>query len=561
MTAPARLDVVTAVLPARAGHLAHTAASVAAAQRAAASVGWDLRWVVVTDGGRLEGDIDWPAGTTLLTLPAHAGVATARNRGLTSCSTGWVLPLDADDLLDSAGLAGLLADPVLEEVEWAAANRVLLDGTPTPHWIEAPRRWAPGELEEAWTAPFALSGSHPNTALARTELVLTAGGWPALSVNEDLGLALTMSSIAPGASTTAVILRYRAWAEQTVAQPWYPGAKTDSFAFIAASTDARRRRRGKGPIRPPAPGAAHGIQAVTGARRKPVTAAFRLALAGRPALTTIPAGPAQPVADHVIDDLVVRAGDAWRLLHACAHAQLAPALAELIAELELTIRGSEGDLRCRLLGLLAGTYQVAAAMLAKTGDFTAAWVAADRAIRSGDMCGDAGVVTAGQLRLAHVFLASGEGDLARHVAHQALAGLPEPSADTDPALVSLTGACTLALAVVDAQAGNWEEARRHLQVAATLAGQLGTDHNDFGLEFGPTNVAIHQVAVAVELSRPAEALALAAAVDASVLSSERQTRFLADVARAHTQLGASPEAVATLERAEAIAPGELLEGH
>ena len=89
--------------------------------------------------------------------------------------------------------------------------------------------------------------------------------------------------------------------------------------------------------------------------------------------------------------------------------------------------------------------------------------------------------------------------------------------------------------------GNAKEARRHVKAANGLARRLGADRDDYGTEFGPTNVALHAVAVEVELGNAAEALRLANQVNAASLSSERQARFLVDVARAHAQRVTSPE--------------------
>jgi len=72
-------------------------------------------------------------------------------------------------------------------------------------------------------------------------------------------------------------------------------------------------------------------------------------------------------------------------------------------------------------------------------------------------------------------------------------------------------------------------------------------------------VAIHRVAVAVELGDPTRALIHAAAVRTHELRGgllERQARFLLDVARAQQELGDGGQAVATLRSAESIAPEE-----
>jgi hypothetical protein len=44
-----------------------------------------------------------------------------------------------------------------------------------------------------------------------------------------------------------------------------------------------------------------------------------------------------------------------------------------------------------------------------------------------------------------------------------------------------------------------QQAWDHLAAARDAAERLGRDRNDYGLAFGPSNVAQHEVAVAVEL--------------------------------------------------------------
>jgi hypothetical protein len=55
---------------------------------------------------------------------------------------------------------------------------------------------------------------------------------------------------------------------------------------------------------------------------------------------------------------------------------------------------------------------------------------------------------------------------------------------------------------------------------------VGEGRNDFHTEFGPANVGVHSVAVAIELGDAGEALDAASRVDVSQLSEERQARFL-----------------------------------
>jgi hypothetical protein len=78
--------------------------------------------------------------------------------------------------------------------------------------------------------------------------------------------------------------------------------------------------------------------------------------------------------------------------------------------------------------------------------------------------------------------------------------------------------------------------------------------------FGPTNVAIHQVAVAVELGDAREAIRRVPDVDLDQMPAhltERRSRFLIDVARGHAQVQDDAAALDALTQAETIAPDEL----
>jgi hypothetical protein len=84
---------------------------------------------------------------------------------------------------------------------------------------------------------------------------------------------------------------------------------------------------------------------------------------------------------------------------------------------------------------------------------------------------------------------------------------------------------------------------------------------DFDTEFGPTNVQLHRVAVAIDLGDAGEAIDVARAIDASGLSPERQARLLVDVARAHAQRRHAGEALTTLLDAERLAPEHVRSHH
>jgi hypothetical protein len=130
----------------------------------------------------------------------------------------------------------------------------------------------------------------------------------------------------------------------------------------------------------------------------------------------------------------------------------------------------------------------------------------------------------------------------------------------DPQAMSLWGGLTLQRAVVAARIGDPDTAYDQLERAKQMAGRLGEGRNDYNTEFGPANVGLQEVAIAVDLGDAGRALRAAAAVDTTGLSAERQGRLLIEMARAHAQRRQADEAVSTLLRAEQITP-ELVRGH
>jgi Glycosyl transferase family 2 len=248
------LAIVTAALPSRSKFLTEVGENIADAKRLASESGWRLSWHVTLDGPGNTPEVD-PDRTTR--LAARRGVCAARNAALTTVDSAWVTPLDADDLFHVTGLTALLG--ILEQVDpelgWVSANRLLLTGEHTAHWRSQEYRWEVGKLSEAWSSPFAF---HPNSIVARTDLVWECGGWPALATNEDMGLCLLMSERRPGLSTTEVLSYYRVWESQEVSARSYLHDKIIAFDSIEHMVNAVRHINGRSDVIRPAPGPAFG---------------------------------------------------------------------------------------------------------------------------------------------------------------------------------------------------------------------------------------------------------------------------------------------------------------
>jgi hypothetical protein len=285
--------------------------------------------------------------------------------------------------------------------------------------------------------------------------------------------------------------------------------------------------------------------------------ALRSILTGHPAPETLIGGaPAESVD---VAELHQRVERAWELTHASAFSELNAFLIELLPDLERAWRASRRTRRSELGQLLARTYQAASAAFARLDEADASWVAADRSVAVAEQSGDPLGAVAGLFRMGHAFITLRRIDQAQDVCANGLAALQPAYDEADPApeVISLYGALTLVSAVVQARAGRRTETRAAIDAARAIAQRLSEDRNDYNTEFGPTNVELHAMSVAVDLGDAGEAIEVAAALDPSALSPERQSRFYIDIARAHGQRRHVGEAVHALLEAERLAPEQV----
>ncbi|MBE8518138.1 helix-turn-helix transcriptional regulator [Amycolatopsis sp. H6(2020)] len=334
-----------------------------------------------------------------------------------------------------------------------------------------------------------------------------------------------------------LISRSEAWLSQ-VERGVRPAKSLDVLERIAAVLEV--------PLAELAPSAPTAAAQVRPAHATPL----RLLLSANFALRAVLGRPPEPD----LEALRAGADQVWILAHESRYEELVELLETLLPRLEAAAGGSESP---EVFALLARSYHACAAALAKLQQFDAAWVAADRAISDAGRTGDPLLMAEGAFRLTLVFQGAQQLDQAEHTATTASAALEGLVEQGIPEALSVYGALTLQLAIVAARTERAEEAWRKLDRAREIASQLGEDRNDYHTEFGPTNVALHEVAVAVDLGDAGEAIRRAAIIDASALSAERRGRLLIDVARAWTQRRNVERALAFLEDAEMVAPEQV----
>jgi tetratricopeptide (TPR) repeat protein len=288
----------------------------------------------------------------------------------------------------------------------------------------------------------------------------------------------------------------------------------------------------------------------------PGTGGLRLVLSGAYALRAMLDGRRAPA----ISTLRTKTRKAWELTHAGRYTELADLLRSLVPDLETAARSAPEEQRPEVYELLAATYQACSAALAKLGEPEAAWIAADRAMAAAERAGNPMLVAAGAYRLVFVFINARHYDQAEESARTAAEALWPMAGQGDLRAMSLWGGLTLQRAITAAHLNDPDTAYDQLERATQIAERLGEGHNEYNTEFGPANVRLYEIAVAVELGDAGRALRTAASVDTSGLTAERQARMLIDVARAHAQRRQVREAVAALLQAEAITP-EQVRGH
>jgi transcriptional regulator with XRE-family HTH domain len=184
----------------------------------------------------------------------------------------------------------------------------------------------------------------------------------------------------------------------------------------------------------------------------------------------------------------------------------------------------------------AVAYLAAAKLATKMGDSGLAWVAADRGLRLANESGRHGIIGVAEYQVACALLGNGHVADAEATAMQAaehVAKCPPSSQPQPEDVVSVHGALLLLLALIAGRRGNGHVTKKYLRDAARLAERLGQDGNRLWTAFGPTNIAIHELAVRVALGDSRSALELGERIDTDALPAVLRGRR----SQVHLELG------------------------
>ena len=136
--------------------------------------------------------------------------------------------------------------------------------------------------------------------------------------------------------------------------------------------------------------------------------------------------------------------------------------------------------------------------------------------------------------------------------------MPASLRSPTPESLSVYGSLLLRGALAAAQGEDRDGAMTLLNEAGQAGSRLGSDDNHRWTAFGPANVLLHRINVAVRLGDAGAAINYARKMNLEQLTvTERKASFFVDTAQAFSQWGKHEKAYHALGAAEALAPQEV----
>jgi tetratricopeptide (TPR) repeat protein len=268
--------------------------------------------------------------------------------------------------------------------------------------------------------------------------------------------------------------------------------------------------------------------------------------------------PAGPGASSNLPELAAAVAKAKRDYQACRYADVASHLPALLTRAQAACAVLTGDARLQAHTLSAEAHHVAASILLKLGDEGLALLAADRSMQAARASEDAVTVGSSARIVTHAMMRSGHLAAATTTASRHAVRLNRDVPGQDRETLSVYGSLLLREATAAAQQGDRQAAHELLAEATDAGGRLGTDSNLRWTAFGPVNVKLHHVNVAVTLGDAGTAIDTARSIDLSqVTVAERKASLLIDTARAFLQCGKHENAYLSLRAALDLAPEEI----
>ncbi|WP_208024621.1 helix-turn-helix domain-containing protein [Amycolatopsis pithecellobii] len=260
---------------------------------------------------------------------------------------------------------------------------------------------------------------------------------------------------------------------------------------------------------------------------------------------------------HSPDALLERVTAVWDAYQSSLFGYMTGILPGLIEDLVYAVDQYDGADKRRCQRLLALTYQASTGVLTKIGETDLACIAAQRGYDLAEQADEPVVLTSLIRSVCHALLSAGRHSDAVSLIDNTPATIGTLESTSSRAFVSVYGTMYLTGAMAAARADDQAMTTEFLRQAELAAQQLRRDDNLLWNAFGPTNVAIHRVATAMELGNVPLALDLGPRVDPSPLPVERQVRHRLEVARAYSARNHRDDALRLILDAEQVAPEQV----
>ncbi|WP_231114453.1 helix-turn-helix domain-containing protein [Lentzea aerocolonigenes] len=266
-------------------------------------------------------------------------------------------------------------------------------------------------------------------------------------------------------------------------------------------------------------------------------------------------GPDDDVHVRDLDNLAQAVDEASQLRHAVNLDKLGAEIPGLLQELRAATYTLEGSAKERAFGLLAEAYNAASQFAYKLGYIDLASLAVDRYEWAAERSGDELAVLIGDYQRAGEMICAADWSSALRLLERSRSRIEDQIGGNDLPTIATWGNLHLKSGLAAARSGQRDLAYDHLAHAQEAAGRLGVDRDDYRLCFGPTNVGIWSVGLAVELLDGTEAIKRAERIvlpgDAP---KERVGHHYIDLARGLLIHGDRRKAFASLAKAREVAP-------
>ncbi|TVT43833.1 helix-turn-helix transcriptional regulator [Amycolatopsis rhizosphaerae] len=265
--------------------------------------------------------------------------------------------------------------------------------------------------------------------------------------------------------------------------------------------------------------------------------------------------PDEGVQPRSLDDLAKAVALASHHRHAVNLDALGSELPGLLAELRAQVWSTTGAEQERAYWLLTEAYYAASQAAYKLGYIDLASLAVDRYEWAAERSGDELAVLVGDYQRAGEMIGAADWNGALRLLEQSRARIADQISSNDAPTLAVWGSLHLKSGLASARAGNLATADAHWNEANEAAQRLGADRDDYRLCFGPTNVNIWSVGLAVEAMDGTEAVKRAQRFDIPPQTQrERAGHHWIDVARGFLLHGDLDKATRSLYRAKEISP-------